>query len=372
MRASKVLCVTAISLSLLFASGAVAQSTKSAADNLFAEGYSLLQAGDAQAAADKFEAGLKSSPQNPLAHFFLGKAFFTLQKYEPAKAHLAKSLELDLTNKYAPDAKTLLQQIAAMDAAVAAEINFWKAAAASNTEQYYNAYLQSYPKGPHLPDAKSALAKIVADRELQAQKQEDIDWKIAQIQGRPGFKTFLQKYPNSRFSAEAKGKLVWQPLVDPATHMMWAPEDNGANVSWPEANAFCRGLRLGGFSDWHLPTKEEVRAISYKKGDKFFEGIGRGDPPPQQTETEGGIAAVTLPSSCQYWGDAKEGSKKAEIYWGVLGTGVSMQTHYDRFNGQECGFRALCVRGPVQGSTPDGESPQFMQPTLKAAAKERP
>src|SRR5258708_39376659 len=89
---------------------AAPQVAKPAPDNLFAEGYSLLEAGDAQVAAAKFEAGLKTSPQNPLAHFFLGKAYYTLEKYDLAKAHLSKSLEIDPTNKFAADAKALLQK----------------------------------------------------------------------------------------------------------------------------------------------------------------------------------------------------------------------------------------------------------------------
>jgi len=108
---NKILRLVAVAVSLLVLVNAVAQSPKPSSDNLFAEGYSLLQAGDAQAAAAKFETGLKASPQNPLAHFFLGKAYFTLQKYDQAKIHLAKSLELDPTNKFASDAKTLLQKI---------------------------------------------------------------------------------------------------------------------------------------------------------------------------------------------------------------------------------------------------------------------
>src|ERR1700741_1264459 len=144
MYLNKILRLVAVAVSLpVIVNAAIAQSPKPASDNLFAEGYALLEAGDAQDAAAKFETGLKSSPQNPLAHFFLGKAYFTLQKYDQAKTHLAKSLELGPTNKYAPDAKTLLQQIADMDARVNAEINFWKAATAENNEQYYNAYLQN-------------------------------------------------------------------------------------------------------------------------------------------------------------------------------------------------------------------------------------
>lgn len=111
MIALLLLCGHRVAAQTTEAQKAAPQAAKPAPDNLFAEGYSLLEAGDAKAAAAKFEAGLKTSAQNPLAHFFLGKAYFTLEKYDEARTQLAKSLDIDPTNKYAADAKTLLQKI---------------------------------------------------------------------------------------------------------------------------------------------------------------------------------------------------------------------------------------------------------------------
>jgi hypothetical protein len=72
-------------------------------------------------------------------------------------------------------------------------------------------------------------------------------------------------------------KLVRIPLsdmaptwTDPATGLMWARKDNGANrvwndsesdLSWTQAANYCANLQLGGHSDWRLPTIDELAAI---------------------------------------------------------------------------------------------------------------
>jgi len=39
---------------------------------------------------------------------------------------------------------------------------------------------------------------------------------------------------------------------------MWTRQDNGRQVDWEQASAYCEALDLGGFSDWRLPTAPEV------------------------------------------------------------------------------------------------------------------
>jgi hypothetical protein len=54
------------------------------------------------------------------------------------------------------------------------------------------------------------------------------------------------------------------PLVgwtDPDTGLTWTTEDNGSDVNWNQANAYCSNLRLGGFSDWRLPNIDELQGI---------------------------------------------------------------------------------------------------------------
>jgi hypothetical protein len=52
--------------------------------------------------------------------------------------------------------------------------------------------------------------------------------------------------------------LTW---TDPATHLMWAGKDNGKNLTWEEASHYCSALTLEGYSNWRLPTVNELAGI---------------------------------------------------------------------------------------------------------------
>ena len=62
-------------------------------------------------------------------------------------------------------------------------------------------------------------------------------------------------------------KDMWK---DPATSLMWATKDNGAAVPWNAARDYCTSLRLGGFSDWRLATKDELSAMYDSKLKKDY------------------------------------------------------------------------------------------------------
>ena len=56
----------------------------------------------------------------------------------------------------------------------------------------------------------------------------------------------------------AEAPITW---TDPATGIMWTGKDNGEDIDWDQAMAYCRDLNLGGFSDWRLPTMAELEGI---------------------------------------------------------------------------------------------------------------
>ncbi len=49
--------------------------------------------------------------------------------------------------------------------------------------------------------------------------------------------------------------------IDPATKLMWTNRDNGIYVNWNQAEAYCKSLRVGGYSNWRLPTINELTGI---------------------------------------------------------------------------------------------------------------
>jgi hypothetical protein len=58
--------------------------------------------------------------------------------------------------------------------------------------------------------------------------------------------------------AAAKQRGYW---LDPQTQFLWPAADNGVGVSAAQAAYYCRTLKLGGYSDWTLPTIDELHAL---------------------------------------------------------------------------------------------------------------
>ena len=50
-------------------------------------------------------------------------------------------------------------------------------------------------------------------------------------------------------------------LIDLQTGLMWPLQDNGTDISWPAGKKYCDSFNLGGFSDWRMPTREELASL---------------------------------------------------------------------------------------------------------------
>jgi len=61
-------------------------------------------------------------------------------------------------------------------------------------------------------------------------------------------------------------------VLDTKTNLMWAFQDNGRDIDWKTAKAYCENYRGGGYTDWRMPTTKELAGLSDKsntyKGDK--------------------------------------------------------------------------------------------------------
>jgi hypothetical protein len=50
-------------------------------------------------------------------------------------------------------------------------------------------------------------------------------------------------------------------VLDTRTNLMWAANDNGSDISWADAKSYCENYRGGGYSDWRMPTRDELAGL---------------------------------------------------------------------------------------------------------------
>ncbi len=50
-------------------------------------------------------------------------------------------------------------------------------------------------------------------------------------------------------------------FTDGETGLMWQTQDNGFDISWPAAKEYCEQLEYAGFSDWRMPSQDELATL---------------------------------------------------------------------------------------------------------------
>lgn len=65
-------------------------------------------------------------------------------------------------------------------------------------------------------------------------------------------------------------------VTDTATGLMWAKEDNMGDITWREAEVYCRTPPIAGYrySDWRMPTVEELRTLYHEEGPGYESDCG--------------------------------------------------------------------------------------------------
>ena len=68
--------------------------------------------------------------------------------------------------------------------------------------------------------------------------------------------TAAEKTRDGRFIAYDNGT-----VLDTKTHLMWAAKDNGSTIYWQDAKSYCENYRGGGYTDWRMPTQDELSEL---------------------------------------------------------------------------------------------------------------
>ena len=134
-----------------------------------------------------------------------------------------------------------------------------------------------------------------------------------------------QKKSDGRFIAYDNGT-----VLDTKTGLMWAAKDNGSNIDWADAKSYCENYRGGGYTDWRMPTQDELAGLY----------------DPNKTNRYGYHVITDLIEITNYWAWSSEirGSEAVAFRFRyVFGIG---KAGYHRWFLQKYGFfqRALPVR----------------------------
>ncbi len=70
------------------------------------------------------------------------------------------------------------------------------------------------------------------------------------------YSTAKETARDSRFIAYSNGT-----VLDTRTNLMWAAKDNGADINWQNAKKYCENYRGGGYTDWRMPTQDELAGL---------------------------------------------------------------------------------------------------------------
>lgn len=68
--------------------------------------------------------------------------------------------------------------------------------------------------------------------------------------------TQTEKAKDGRFIVYDNGT-----VLDSQTNLMWAVKDNGSDISFKSAKSYCDNYRGGGYTDWRIPTQDELLGL---------------------------------------------------------------------------------------------------------------
>jgi hypothetical protein len=120
-----------------------------------------------------------------------------------------------------------------------------------------------------------------------------------------------------------------ETVIMPETGLEWAGRDNGSDITWTNATAYCEALTLGGFSGWRLPSVEEMGALYRAVESRPLEELSCGGP----WHPVPGVRA----SCFWFWSGTRTGASEASSI--NFSDGRRHAFHVVDFN-----TRALCVR----------------------------
>ncbi|MGV8059704.1 MAG: caspase family protein [Smithellaceae bacterium] len=117
-------------------------------------------------------------------------------------------------------------------------------------------------------------------------------------------------------------------VLDTKTNLMWAAVDNGTDINWANAKSYCDSYRGGGYTDWRMPTQDELAEL--------FDSSKSYNAPRRDYEVH--LTKLIQISVCCPWASEIRGHEAAVFSFGLNGD------RYWMSRSTETDYRVLPVR----------------------------
>ena len=199
-------------------------------ESSYAAAYGLFKEGKYEKSRESFENFHKQFPNTELsdnAQFWVGECYYFEKKYEKA------IVEYDKVTKNFPEGNkvpyALLRQ----------GLSFLKLGDKVSAKLLLQRVANDFP---NTNQSRIARVKLLEVSDLPA-----IDNKSTSIS------SLKETVREGRFIAYDNGT-----VLDTKTNLIWASKDNGSDINWANAKSYCENYRGGGFTDWRMPTQDEL------------------------------------------------------------------------------------------------------------------
>lgn len=208
---------------------------------------------------------------------------FQLGEYEKALQQLAEAEKI----KASPEVETLKKQIREKIVEKQEELVFQKALKAATSASLED-YLSKYPSGRHVAAAREKMNEVA---QLERKRNEEIKkWAASRVILRSTPKTldklevramvkkqgFFEKYYNSAGDFVNHYELHTinnqKVILDYATGLMWHQSGSEQYMEYDKVQAWIQQLnqrKYAGFSDWRLPTLEEMASLMESQESRY-------------------------------------------------------------------------------------------------------
>jgi hypothetical protein len=91
-----------------------------------------------------------------------------------------------------------------------------------------------------------------------------IEQKMKIVSGPEGQTKMLPEPMTIRFMDPKEGV-----VLDTKTNLMWAARGSGSEMNWYSAKSYCENYREGGYTDWRMPTHDELAELDASNTYKY-------------------------------------------------------------------------------------------------------